>query len=665
MSTEPGTAPSGQALDDELAALLEVEAFEPPSDFREQALLNDPAVYEQAAADPEAWWVAQAERLDWFQKWTRVLDDDDPPFYKWFTGGTLNVSYNCLDRHVIAGHGDRVAFHWRGEDGSERDITYAQLLADVERFASALKDQGVTKGDVVGIYLPMIPEVIVAMLACARIGAPHNVVFGGFSAEAVRERMEFSEAKLLITADGAARKGKTAPVKDRVDEVMGDLITLQKIVVVRSSGTPCQMQQGRDVYYDEIVQAADPACPPEPLDAEHPLFILYTSGSTAKPKGILHTTGGYLTGVAATHHYVFDLKPESDVYWCAADVGWVTGHSYIVYGPLANGATSVMWEGAPDYPDKGVWWEIVERYGVTILYCAPTAIRACIKWGAEWPGKHDLSSLRLLGSVGEPINPKAWLWYYKVIGAERCPIVDTWWQTETGGIMITPLPGITQTKPGSATHPFPGVFAEVRDESTGEPIAEGQGLLVLTQPWPSMLRTLYKEPERFVETYFKRFGKETYLVGDAARQDSDGYLWVIGRIDDVVNVSGHRLSTAEVESAIVAHADVAEAAVIGQHDEDTGQAIVAFVTLQGDLAGDEQTVESIRATVAERIGKFARPKRIIWADDLPKTRSGKIMRRLLRDIAEGRALGDVPTLRDPAVTEQLEERVKEIQAQED
>jgi len=665
MSTEPSTAPSGQALDDELAALLEVEAFEPPSDFREQALLNDPAVYEQAAADPEAWWVAQAERLDWFQKWTRVLDDDDPPFYKWFTGGTLNVSYNCLDRHVIAGRGDRVAFHWRGEDGSERDITYAQLLADVERFASALKDQGVTKGDVVGIYLPMIPEVIVAMLACARIGAPHNVVFGGFSAEAVRERMEFSEAKLLITADGAVRKGKTAPVKDRVDEVMGNLITLQKIVVVRSSGTPCQMQQGRDVYYDEIVQAADPACPPEPLDAEHPLFILYTSGSTAKPKGILHTTGGYLTGVAATHHYVFDLKPESDVYWCAADVGWVTGHSYIVYGPLANGATSVMWEGAPDYPDKGIWWEIVERYGVTILYCAPTAIRACIKWGAEWPGKHDLSSLRLLGSVGEPINPKAWLWYYKVIGAERCPIVDTWWQTETGGIMITPLPGITQTKPGSATHPFPGVFAEVRDESTGEPIGEGQGLLVLTQPWPSMLRTLYKEPERFVETYFKRFGKETYLVGDAARQDSDGYLWVIGRIDDVVNVSGHRLSTAEVESAIVAHADVAEAAVIGQHDEDTGQAIVAFVTLQGDLAGDEQTVEGIRATVAERIGKFARPKRIIWADDLPKTRSGKIMRRLLRDIAEGRALGDVTTLRDPAVTEQLEARVKEMQAQED
>jgi acetyl-CoA synthetase len=664
MSTEPDTAP-GEALDEELAALLDVETFEPPAEFREHALLNDPAVYEQAAADPQAWWVEQAERLDWFQKWTRVLDDDDPPFYKWFTGGTLNVSYNCLDRHVIAGKGERVAFHWRGEEGQERDITYAELLADVERFASALKDQGVQKGDVVGIYLPMIPEVVVAMLACARIGAPHNVVFGGFSAEAVRERMEFSEAKLLITVDGAARKGKTAPVKDRVDEVMGDLQTLEKIVVVRSAGTDCRMQDGRDVFYDEICAAADPACPPEPLDAEHPLYILYTSGSTAKPKGILHTTGGYLTGVAATHRYVFDLRPESDVYWCAADVGWVTGHSYIVYGPLANGATSVMWEGAPDYPDKGIWWEIVERYGVTTLYCAPTAIRACIKWGADWPRKHDLSSLRLLGSVGEPINPKAWLWYHKVIGAERCPIVDTWWQTETGAMMITPLPGITATKPGSATHPFPGVFAEVRDESTGEPIEEGQGLLVLTQPWPSMLRTLYKEPERFVETYFDRFGKETYLVGDAARRDSDGYLWVIGRIDDVVNVSGHRLSTAEVESAIVAYADVAEAAVIGQHDEDSGQAIVAFVTLQGDLAGDEQTVEGIRSTVAERIGKFARPKRIIWADDLPKTRSGKIMRRLLRDIAEGRTLGDVTTLRDPAVTEQLEERVKEMQAQED
>jgi len=663
MSVEDRAA-SGEELDRQLAGLLDVERFPPPEAFREEAVLNDPEVYERAAADPQAWWVEQAEQLHWFSPWEQVLDDSNPPFYKWFTGGKLNVSYNCLDRHVEGGLGERIAYHWRGEDGTERDISYAELLAEVKRFASALKDLGVRPGDVVGIYLPMIPEVVVAMLACARIGAPHNVVFGGFSAEAVRERMEFSEAKALITADGASRKGTTAPVKERVDEVMGDLETLETIVVVRSKGLDCDMKEGRDHFYDEILAAADPECPAEELDAEHPLYILYTSGSTAKPKGILHTTGGYLTGVSATHRYVFDLKADTDVYWCAADVGWVTGHSYIVYGPLCNGATSVMWEGAPDYPDKGIWWEIVERYGVTILYCAPTAIRACIKWGAQWPGKHNLDSLRLLGSVGEPINPKAWLWYHKVIGSERCPIVDTWWQTETGAIMITPLPGITETKPGSATQPFPGVFAEVRDESTGEPIEEGQGLLVLTRPWPSMLRTLYKEEERFVETYFEKYGPETYLVGDAARRDKDGYFWVIGRIDDVVNVSGHRLSTAEVESAIVAHADVAEAAVIGQHDEDTGQAIVAFVTLQGDLQGDEETVDGIRETVAARIGKFARPKRIIWADDLPKTRSGKIMRRLLRDIAEGRALGDVTTLRDPTVMEQLEGKVSELQAQE-
>jgi len=655
----------GEELDHELAELLDVERFEPPAEFRAQALLKDPEVYERAARDPEAWWAEQAEQLHWFEPWHTVLDDSNPPFYKWFEGGKLNVSYNCLDRHVEAGRGDRVAFHWRGEEGQERAITYADLLAEVSRLANALKALGVAKGDVVGIYLPMIPEVVVSMLACARIGAPHNVVFGGFSAEAVRERMQFSQAKVLITADGAARKGKTAAVKDRVDEVVGELSTLQRIVVVRSKGTPCQMQEGRDVFYDEILAAAEPDCAAEPLDAEHPLYILYTSGSTAKPKGILHTTGGYLTGVSATHRYVFDLKADSDVYWCAADVGWVTGHSYIVYGPLANGATSVMWEGAPDYPNKGIWWELIERYGVTILYCAPTAIRACIKWGARYPREHDLSSLRLLGSVGEPINPKAWLWYHKVIGGERCPIVDTWWQTETGAIMITPLPGITATKPGSATSPFPGVFAEVLDESSGEPISEGQGLLVLTRPWPSMLRTLYRDHERFVETYFKRFGAHTYLVGDAARRDRDGYFWVIGRIDDVVNVSGHRLSTAEVESAIVAHVDVAEAAVIGQHDKDTGQAIVAFVTLQADLNGDEVTVESIRETVAARIGKFARPKRIIWSDDLPKTRSGKIMRRLLRDIAEGRALGDVTTLRDPDVMSQLQERVSEMQSEED
>ena len=653
-------------LEQQLEEMLSVERFEPPAEFRERASWSDPKIYEEAAADPEAWWLAQAkELLDWDVEPSQGLDDSDPPFYKWFADGRLNASAQCLDRHVEAGIGDRVAFHWRGEEGEERDVTYADLHRDVQRFANALKDLGVEKGDVVGIYLPMIPEVVVAMLACARIGAPHNVVFGGFSAEAVAERMEFSHAKALVTVDGARRKGKTAPIKPQVDEHLGGISSLETIVVVRHTGIDCPMTEGRDVFYDEVLAAADPECPAEPMEAEHPLYILYTSGSTAKPKGILHTTGGYMTGVTATHRYVFDLKPETDVYWCAADVGWVTGHSYIVYGPLANGATSVMWEGAPDYPHRGIWWEVAARYKATILYAAPTAIRTFIKWGADIPEKSDLSSLRLLGSVGEPINPKAWLWYHKVIGGERCPIVDTWWQTETGHIMISPLPGITATKPGSATVPFPGVEASVVDERSGEPIDEGQGLLVLERPWPSMLRGLYREDDRFIETYFARFGKERYLVGDAARRDPDGYFWVIGRIDDVVNVSGHRLSTAEVESAIVAHEKVAEAAVIGQSDEDTGQAICAFVTLRGEIEESDELVEGIRATVAERIGKFARPKRIIWADDLPKTRSGKIMRRLLRDIAEGRALGDVTTLRDPDVMKELEAKIDEEQAQDE
>jgi acetyl-CoA synthetase len=659
------TAPADdQTLEQRLEEMLRIDTFDPPESFAAQALLNDPKVYEEADADWKGWWAARARELHWFTEPTQTLDDSDPPFYKWFEDGTINASYNCLDRHVDAGRGDRVAYHWRGEQGERRDITYAQLLADVQRFASALKDLGIQKGDVIGIYLPMIPEVVVSMLACARIGAVHNVVFGGFSADSVKERMEFSDARALITVDGARRKGKTAPIKPAVDAAMGDLATLEHIIVVRSTGIECEMKDGRDVWYEEICQAADPECPAEQLGAEHPLFILYTSGSTAKPKGILHTTGGYLTGAQTTHRYVFDLKPDDDVYWCAADVGWITGHSYIVYGPLLNGATSVMWEGAPDYPHKGIWWELAEAYGVTIFYAAPTAIRACIKWGVEHVEKANLSKLRLLGSVGEPINPKAWLWYHVVVGGERCPIVDTWWQTETGAIMITPLPGIVSTKPGSATRPFPGIAAEVLDESTGEPIDEGQGLLVLTRPWPSMLRTLYKEDDRFIETYFARFGKETYLVGDAARKDRDGYLWIIGRIDDVVNVSGHRLSTAEVESAIVSHPQVAEAAVIGQSDEDTGQAICAFVTLRGDLAGTADLTDEIRATVAERIGKFARPKRIVWADDLPKTRSGKIMRRLLRDIAEGKALGDVTTLRDPDVMAQLEDKIKAEQAAE-
>ncbi len=664
MADTAATPVGDETLEQQLEEMLEIEKFDPPESFREHALLNDPKVYEAAESDWKGWWVKQAKELHWFKEPTQALNDSNPPFYKWFEDGTINASYNCLDRHIEAGKGDKVAYHWHGEEGETREVTYADLHRDVQRFANALKDLGIAKGDVVGIYLPMIPEVVVAMLACARIGAPHNVVFGGFSADSVKERMEFSEAKALITVDGARRKGKTAPIKQQVDAVMGDLKTLEHIIVVKSTGAECEMMEGRDVWYHEVCEAADPECPAEELDAEHPLYILYTSGSTAKPKGILHTTGGYLTGVSATHRYVFDLRPDEDVYWCAADVGWVTGHSYIIYGPLCNGATSVMWEGAPDYPHKGIWWELIERYGVTIFYTAPTAIRACMKWGADLVRRHDLSKLRLLGTVGEPINPKAWLWYHKVVGGERCPIVDTWWQTETGAIMITPLPGIISTKPGSATRPFPGIKADVVDEREGKPLAEGQGLLVLQRPWPSMLRTLYKEEDRFVETYFSRFGKETYVVGDAARKDKDGYFWIIGRIDDVVNVSGHRLSTAEVESAIVSHGKVAESAVIGQSDEDTGQAICAFVTLEGDLQGSDELIEEIRLRVAERIGKFARPKRIIWADDLPTTRSGKIMRRLLRDIAEGRALGDVTTLRDPGVMAQLETKINEEQAAE-
>jgi acetyl-CoA synthetase len=647
----------GKELENELATLLEVDRFQPPESFKQHALVRDPSIYEQAARDPESWWEGQAEQLDWFARWNQILDWSNPPFAKWFVGGKLNACYNCLDRHVKNGLGDRVAFYWRGEEGEERTLTYADLLSEVQRFANGLKDLGVKPGDVVGIYLPMIPEVIVAMLACARIGAPHNVVFGGFSAEAVRERMEVSDAKVLVTVDGARRKGKTAPVKADVDESMAEVSSLQSIVVVGHTGIGCDMKPGRDHWYHELVQAADADCPCEELDAEHPLYILYSSGSTAKPKGILHTTGGYMTGVASTTKYVFDLKPDTDVFWCSADVGWVTGHSYIVYGPLANAATSVLYEGAPDYPDKDIWWQVVERFAVTVFYTAPTAIRACIKWGVEYPQRHDMSSLRLLGTVGEPINPKAWVWYHKVIGGERCPIVDTWWQTETGNIMITPLPGITSTKPGSATVPFPGVEAAVLDND-GNEITEGQGYLVLKRPWPGMLRTLYGDDERFVQTYWSRFGPETYFVGDAARRDSDGYFWIVGRVDDVINVAGHRMSTAEIESAIVSYELVAEAAVIAQADEDTGQAVVAFVTLQGDTEGDERMEQNVREHVAKRIGKLARPKRIIWSGDLPKTRSGKIMRRLLRDVAEGRELGDVTTLRDPDVMQTLEEKVK-------
>ncbi|MGZ6586555.1 MAG: acetate--CoA ligase [Solirubrobacteraceae bacterium] len=670
-STRPGgqasslALPSGEQLERRLEELLHQDRFAPPARFVAAESVNDASLYARAGLDADAFWAEEARTLHWDEPFTTVLDDSNPPFYKWFADGSLNVSYNCLDRHVEAGSGERVAFHWAGEEGEQRAITYADLHADVQRLANALKDLGVAKGDVVGIYLPMIPEVVVAMLACARIGAPHNVVFGGFAPDAVRERMEVSNAKALITADGARRKGKTAPVKAAVDAVMGDLDSLEHIVVVRHTGIDVDMSAPRDVFYDEILAAANPVCAAEPMEAEHPLFILYSSGSTAKPKGIVHTSGGYLTGVSSTHRYVFDLDAGHDVFFCSADVGWVTGHSYIVYGPLANGCTSVMYEGAPDYPHRGIWWELIERYGVTIFYTAPTAIRACMKWGPEHPNAHDLSSLRLLGTVGEPINPKAWLWYHVVIGRERCPIVDTWWQTETGQIMISPLPGLTETKPGSATNALPGVVADVVDEETGESVEQGQGLLVLKHPWPGMLRTLYGDDERYVETYWSRFGPETYLVGDAAIRDKDGYLWIVGRIDDVINVSGHRLSTAEVESAIVAHEKVAEAAVVAQSDELTGQAIVAFVTLQGDLEGTPEMEAQIRAHVARHIGKLARPKRILWSGDLPKTRSGKIMRRLLRDIAEGRTLGDVTTLRDPVVMAELAGKISAAQAQED
>jgi acetyl-CoA synthetase len=657
---EASTKPSSEQIEKEIGELLDQETFDPPNGFKDKALVADESVYEDAARDPQAWWAEQAKVLDWFEDWDEVLDESNAPFYKWFTGGKLNASHNCLDRHVEAGRGDRVAFHWRGEEGEERDVTYADLLRDTQRLANVLKERGIEPGDVVGIYLPMIPEVAVAMLACARVGAVHNVVFGGFSPDSVKDRMEFSEAKALITVDQARRKGKAADIKPAVDAFLSDVPSIETVIVVRNTGVDVDMEDGRDLFYDDALEAASDDCPAEQLDAEHPLYVLYTSGSTAAPKGIQHTTGGYLTGVAWTTKHAFDLKPDEDVFWCSADVGWVTGHSYIVYGPLLNGVTSVMYEGAPDYPDKDIWWEVCERYGVTVFYTAPTAIRACMKWGVEYPQRHDLSALRLLGTVGEPINPKAWLWYWKVIGGGRCPIVDTWWQTETGHIMISPLPGVTPAKPGSATKPLPGIEPAVVDEDGNELEAGEQGLLVLKRPWPGMLRTLFRDDERFVETYFSKFGETTYFVGDAARMDEDGYFWIVGRVDDVVNVSGHRLSTAEVESAIVSHPRVAEAAVIGQQDEDTGQSIAAFVILEGEVnEGDEKLEAEVRERVAQRIGKFARPKRIIWTADVPKTRSGKIMRRLLRDIAEGREAGDVTTLREPGVMKELEGKFAE------
>jgi len=646
-----------------IAALLtEHRVFEPPAAFTATAIVKDRSIYEQAERDYEGFWAEQAERLTWFKRWDTVLEWT-PPWVKWFVGGSLNASYNCLDRHVEAGGGDKVAYHWEGEPGEKRAITYAELLDEVGRFANALKALGVRRGDRVAIYMGMIPELPVAMLACARIGAPHSVVFGGFSADSLKDRIQDAEAKVLITQDGGYRRGSVVELKQAADEALVDCPTIEHVVTVRRTGGDHPFTPGRDLWYHELIAEQSPECPPEEMDAEDVLFLLYTSGTTGKPKGIVHTTGGYLTGVTATHRMIFDIH-DDDIFWCSADIGWVTGHSYIVYGPLANHTTSIMYEGAPDWPDKDRWWEMIERYKVTILYTAPTAIRAFMRWGVEYPQKHDLSSLRLLGTVGEPINPEAWVWYWEIIGGERCPVVDTWWQTETGMILITPLPGVTPLKPGSATFPFPGVSAEVFDDQ-GNPVPPGGGgYLVLTHPWPAMLRTIWGDPDRYVSQYYSRYGDRVYLAGDGARLDEDGYFWLLGRIDDVMNVAGHRLSTFEIESALVDNPKVAEAAVVSRPDEVIGEAIVAFVTLKQGYVGDETVAQELRAHVSEKIGKIARPHGIIFTDDLPKTRSGKIMRRLLRDVAQGRQLGDVTTLANAEVVEQIHTMV-ESQPQED
>ena len=640
---------------------LEDRTFEPPPSFRERALVTDRSMYEEAESDWAGFWARQASELvDWFDPWDTVVEWK-LPFARWFIGGTLNVSYNCLDRHVQAGLGQRVAFHWEGEPGDTRTITYEDLLGEVQRFANVLKDLGVARGDRVAIYMPMIPELPVAMLACTRIGAAHTVVFGGFSADALRDRILDTEAKVLVTADGGWRRGSPVPLKANSDAAVEHTPSIQDVVVVRRTEEPVDMREGRDHWWHDLMDGARPACAPERMASEDLLYLLYTSGTTAKPKGIMHTTGGYLTQVAFTHRYVFDLHAEEDVYWCAADIGWVTGHSYIVFGPLANGATGVMYEGSPDYPGKDRWWSIVERYGVTILYTAPTAIRTFMKWGTQEPEKHDLSSLRVLGSVGEPINPEAWVWYWEHVGGGRCPVVDTWWQTETGAIMIAPLPGLTTLKPGSATLPLPGVSAEVVDEAGG-PVTEGGGYVTLSRPWPSMLRGIYGDPERYRETYWSRF-EGRYFAGDGARVDEDGYFWFLGRVDDVMNVSGHRVSTAEVESALVDHPSVAEAAVVGVEDRTSGQAIVAYVTLRGGQEAGDEHGQELRRHVATRIGPIARPRTVVFTEDLPKTRSGKIMRRLLRDVAEGRALGDTTTLADASVVEEIRDRARAAPAE--
>jgi acetyl-CoA synthetase len=646
----------------------ENRSFAPDAGFAAQAVASG-ELYARADADREVFWAEQADRLSWERRWDRVLDWDDAPFARWFVGGRLNVAYNCVDRHVEAGHGEQVAFYWEGEPGDTRTITYADLKREVCRAANALASLGLVAGDRVAIQMPMIPEAAIAMLACARLGVAHSVVFGGFSAAALRSRVQDAQAKVVITSDGQFRRGKPAPMKANIDQALTDTPSVEHVVVVRRTESEVPWTDGRDLWWHELVDGQSDEHTAEAFDSEHPLYILYTSGTTGKPKGILHTSGGYLTQCAYTHRNVFDIRPERDVYWCTADIGWVTGHSYIVYGPLANRATSVMYEGTPNTPHEGRHWEIVQRYGVTVYYTAPTLIRTFMKWGAEIPAKFDLSSLRVLGSVGEPINPEAWMWYREHVGGNRCPIVDTWWQTETGAIMISPLPGVTATKPGSAMRPLPGISAKIVNDD-GVPVGNGQGgYLVLDAPWPSMLRTIWGDDARYRETYWDRFAAQGfYFAGDGAKYDEDGAIWLLGRVDDVMNVSGHRISTTEVESALVSHPTVAEAAVVGASDATTGQGIVAFVILRGNVARDEASgadaIRALRDHVASEIGPIAKPRQIMVVEELPKTRSGKIMRRLLRDVAENREIGDVTTLADSSVMDLITTGLREGKGEE-